>query len=358
MPLRCLDSTGQSIRAFEYSRDAWDRLVHKNRTRRHLKMPCCSAEVVMRISSRGLQFFAHKAKGDCTTATETQEHLHLKQMAVTAARACGWTADTEVDGATPSGASWKADVLAQRGKHTVAVEIQWSGQTNEETLRRQLRYNESGIRGLWLLRQPGFPVTQDLPAVCIGGSLEDGFEALIPGVLKVNAYDRNDPSRWHQTLSMKEFLVAVFDRRFQYGFPPDGEAVVSIWGTEDSCWSCGAETMLLARVEIQYGPNRPYFPLADFGEHRDLVPILLRNIPDNLGIGAITYRSSNPFGRYLCNGCAHCGAMYGHHYAVARYGEARELHHFPISLTPAWRRLIETDYGHQWSVYPRQAEPC
>ena len=121
----------------------------------------------------------HKTKGTCVYAPETEEHHYLKRAVMIAARKNGWKAQTEVKGVTPSGEEWIADVLAQKGKYKIAIEIQWSGQTNEETLRRQQRYKESGIRGLWMLRQPGFPVTRDLPAICIGGDLKEGFGNLV-----------------------------------------------------------------------------------------------------------------------------------------------------------------------------------
>ena len=166
-------------------------------------MPCCSAQVILKRSRLGTPFFAHKVLGGCTTVAETEEHLRLKAMTAAAARAHGWTAETEVAGSTPLGEEWKADVLARKGAHKVAVEIQWSGQTNEETMRRQKRYAEAGVRCLWLLRQRGFPVTRELPAACIEGGLEEGFFAVIRSI------------SGEQRLSMEEFLDAVFDKRFR-----------------------------------------------------------------------------------------------------------------------------------------------
>ena len=134
MPLRCLSPDNASIHAFELPEDRWVELAADNRKRRHLRMPCCNAQVSLRRSRRGTQFFAHKAVGSCTTAPESETHLVLKKIAVEAARAAGWSADTEVRGQTPDGEPWIADVFAEKNGKRIAVEIQWSPQTAEETM--------------------------------------------------------------------------------------------------------------------------------------------------------------------------------------------------------------------------------
>ncbi|MCK1506316.1 hypothetical protein IVB21_15655 [Bradyrhizobium sp. 18] len=131
----------------------------------------------MKTSARGLNFFAHKSRGPCRSGPEAEEHLALKLLAVAAARRAGWDCSTEARGASPSGEAWTADVLAQKGRHKIAIEVQLSSQTNEEILRRQERYRQSGVRCLWLVRQPGFPVSKDLPAACVSGDIATGFEA-------------------------------------------------------------------------------------------------------------------------------------------------------------------------------------
>lgn len=352
MPLRCIDPNGLSIHSFDLSDEHWQTLVQENRKARHLRMHCCDAEVTLKKSRRGTRFFAHKAVGSCTTAPESEAHLYLKRAAVVAARKNGWIADTEVTGTTPSGTQWIADVFAQKGKHKVAVEIQWSGQMNDETLRRQERYKEADVRGLWLLRQPGFPITHDLPAVCIGGNLEEGFTALIPSFSTMNARDRSQLSRWHQVLPMHEFLDAAFSHRFQFDVPHNADLVVSIWGAEMSCYSCGADTQVVTRIEVNFGPNKCYFSLAKLGEHAKLVPIVLGKIPRNIDLGEIKYRFSKTAGeKYLSNGCAHCNALIGDYFVFPENSVANEIQKFSVKVSPEWLKVISNFMHDTWSVY-------
>jgi hypothetical protein len=136
MPLRCVDPTGKSVHSFNLSDDAWQSLMVENREAHHLRMPCCNSPVVLKQSHLGTRFFAHRMLGVRNNCGETAVHLELKNMVVEAVRRQGWTAETEVTGQAPDGEQWRADVLAKKGNARIAVEIQWSGQTNDETLRR------------------------------------------------------------------------------------------------------------------------------------------------------------------------------------------------------------------------------
>ena len=205
MPLRCLGPDGQSVQSFDLSEAEWSALGRENLRLRQLRMPCCDASVVMKVSTRGLKFFAHKSRGPCQTAPETEAHLALKTLAVRATRRAGWTCSTEASGSSPTGETWTADVLAHKGEAKVAIEIQWSPQTNEESLYRQERYRQSGVRCLWLFRRLGFPVSKDFPAARVSGDLTTGFKVHLG---------------W-QEMPVDEFLDAVFAKRFRYGIPSE-----------------------------------------------------------------------------------------------------------------------------------------
>lgn len=357
MPLRCLDSrTGESVVAFDIVAADWQQLRARNRIDDYLRMPCCSASAVLKTSKNGVQFFAHKVQGPCQTAPETESHLQLKRMAVEAARANGWNADLEVSGLDSEGQQWTADVLASRENHKVAVEIQWSGQSPEETLARQARYKRSGIRGLWLLRQPGFPVSRELPAACIGGDIVSGFVALIPDHQRLTAADRKYLERWRQWLPMDEFLHAVFQKRFQYGLPENGRMTTTITLANLDCWhpSCKKETTIISAVTLQVGPLRFNLSVPDFTGREPLLREVALHLERRSDIGPIKARWSQTQRRaYLSNGCRHCDRLVGEHFEH----RADRLYEIKAGsadkLTPEWIEAISAvdpdDLG--WCVH-------
>ena len=209
MPLRCIDPTddNRGIHAFDLNDDEWNTLAYRNRSTRFLRMPCCNAKVILRRSGLRTQHFAHKARPkDCLSREETEHHIRLKTLAVERARIAGWEADCEVAGETPDGEKWIADALARKDGRTVAVEIQWSSQTHEETRRRQRRYADSGVRCLWLMR--------DAPSLRF-----DDEHVPLAGVLFDRAVDKDYRIRLGDGSSMNatSFLDAVFTCQFKFG---------------------------------------------------------------------------------------------------------------------------------------------
>lgn len=339
MPLRCFDPVANcDVHAFDLSPNDWQKLRADNKQRRWLRMPCCSAEVTLRTSRRGTQFFAHKAIGACTTAPETEDHLRLKRMAVEIARAHGWAAETEASGTTSSGELWRADVLARKDQHRVAVEIQWSAQTNEETMRRQVRYAASGVRCLWLMRHPGFPVDRALPAAHIGGAAEAGYTATLKTVTG------------QQVLPIEELLAAAFSKRLRFGIPIGTSGQVEIFVTALHCWSCGAEAQIISDVGVVVGPNKFRFSVSDFDGHLALFDLIRRRLPNNLQIGAVKQRFSQAQGRsYLSNGCFHCDALFGQFHEHEFWYSGVKICEFSIAIDARWLEIMRDRDG--WSVY-------
>ena len=169
-----------------------------------------------------------------------------------------------------------------------------SGDPFREILRRQQRYREAGVGSLWLLRQPSFPITRELPAALISGSPEEGFAALIPS------------DSGHQALPMREFLDAVFSKRFRFGVPVGAEATVSVRAGSLWCWSCGAETTIITGVDVAFGAHELSFTIAKLGEYAQPLQSVLSRLPSDLEVGSIKSRFNRTQSRsYVSNGCFH-----------------------------------------------------
>ena len=344
MPLRCVDlDSGRAIQAFDLSPQAWQALGAENRRRRHLRMPCCLAEVGLKRSKLGRPFFAHQTVGTCTAAAETEAHRLLKQLVVEVAREHGWEVETEVAGEAATGEPWRADVLACRGAARVALEVQWSPQTHDETLRRQERYAASGVRCLWLVRG-SFPISESLPAARILGRLETGFSASLPDIF----------GRERQRLSMREFLAAAFAKRLRYGLPPGVEAQFIVRTARLPCGRCQAWTQVLTEVEVTAGPYGASLSVSDLGRYPGLWDSVRARLPSSFPTGTIKRRYSTTQGaNVLSNGCSHCGALIGKEVEHEATNDTRMLSRYSVPLDEAWRQVIQRREGSLagWCVY-------
>lgn len=149
MPLRATVNNEIVLAPF-LSDDDWRTLKKRIKQEKlHVKIPCCGNSGYLRTSKRGMNHFVHKVRGDCTSGSETWQHLKAKYEIVLACREAGYDAITEAEGE-----GWRADVLATKGRIKIAFEIQWSPQTLETTLERQERYEKSGIRCCWFFKKP------------------------------------------------------------------------------------------------------------------------------------------------------------------------------------------------------------
>ncbi|QIG54502.1 hypothetical protein G6N82_10380 [Altererythrobacter sp. BO-6] len=361
MPLSCLDEKNNRIHAFDLTAEQWDKLKIGNRKLKNLRMPCCESLVVLKKSRRGTRFFAHSKVGRCLTADEGEEHRVLKSLAVDVARECGWSAETEVSGSTPDGEHWRADVLATKGSAMVAIEVQWSGQVNDETLRRQDRYQQSGIRGLWLLRQPGFPVSQDLPAACIGGSLDEGFHALIPyRWSRMSRSDRQAKAGWKVVTPMADFIRAALSKRLRWGRITDigASAEAQVLIAEADCEACGVITDIIVGIELDVAGEKVDVSLLDLTPHDALIEELRLHLPQSFDQSHLKVRFSRTRKeRYLSNGCLGCDRLYGDFY-LSQYREvAKVACRFPVKLAGDWLRLFQesddwADGQPEWWLIP------
>ena len=348
MPLKCRDHENRIIHSFDLSPEAWLSLGQDNRKRGHLFTACCNSPVSLKHSHLGTQFFAHKVRRACAWAPETEFHLRLKQLAIEVARENGWQAEPEVPGQTPSGEQWKADVLAQKGNLKVAIEIQWSGQTEKETYRRQEGYKQSGVRCLWLMRRCGFVPNKETPAVEIVDTPDGDFTALI---------GRSDQKT---AIPIRDLLNACFQKRFRFGVPLGIRANVSVSTGTMTCWKCRAETRIISSVDIQFGTHIRRFPVAECEKYMDLFSAILSSLSPKLKIGTIKSRYSKALEvSYLSNGCFHCDALIDNGYeheagygpVISYYGPV--ISYPEIEISERWRQAIIADGSFEfgWGIY-------
>lgn len=305
-------------------------------------MPCCLSEITLRRSSRGTQFFAHRVKGECSTVSETEAHLILKRIAVEVARRCGWDAMTEVGGVSPDGQHWIADVLAQKGRARIAIEVQWSAQTAEETHRRQAIYERSGVRALWLMRRLTVAPTVRVPAVQVSSADNDYAVTLGSG----------------QKMPAADFLVAAFEGRFRFGLPEGAVATVSADEAPAWCWKCGALTKVITEVHVDTGPERFSFSLPETGDMMKLFSPIYELLPADPLRGAIKGRYSRTQQHsYLSNGCAHCDALFGEFQSLDLDAEPTPVLSTDVRMTADWVRFLSSPDASSWgtTAFPNDA---
>lgn len=153
MPLSAMVD-GELVCAPVLAPKRWDELKG-----RQVVLQPCGHHGFPRVSRLGTQHFVHERDSGCEHS-ESAEHLHLKAVVAKAVAEAGWHAGTEV-----AGAGFIADVMACRNGSQIAFEVQRSKQTLREYQRRQQRYAEHGVRGVWLARHipAGYICSAELP---------------------------------------------------------------------------------------------------------------------------------------------------------------------------------------------------
>lgn len=222
MPLRAVGDAG-NVQAFEFDASRWAVLKQGYRAM-GLRIPCCDSPAIPKTSKLGNFFFAHERRGECTTAPESPEHLYCKGLIASAAQSAGWTVTTERPGSSPEGEDWVADVFCEKGKTRIALEVQMSPQTDEETIRRQVRYKASGVRGAWFYgpraRKSTVAFNKDTPAF--------GLPPIELGVV---------PLVQRFGIPLDEFVVALLSKRLIWTVPEYSRPHF-VEFMHDVCWAC------------------------------------------------------------------------------------------------------------------------
>lgn len=290
MPLSALIDA-EPIYAFNFAPTAWTALRSRAKD---LRFPCCDAGVVLKRSPLGTQFFAHARRGNCATAPESAEHLQAKDMIARAAIDAGWKAETEVRGKSPAGEDWVADVLVTRGTVKLAFEVQWSRQSDEETRARQARYEGSGVRAVWLMKQKDIPrPSKGLPAFLLQKT-DDGFCVAVDW----------DPF-FHfanQHYSLDRFVRGALGRQLIWR-PMAGKAVPLTWRVRRrTCEVCKAWNQIPMRGSLSEITS--VVPQQLLGKAEFLIDALLpTDFQRRYQIAKLDFA-----GEIVYESCRHCGA--------------------------------------------------
>lgn len=312
MPL-CANYGDSDVHAFDFNEDQWAALKLSYRDL-GLSMPCCGRGAIPKKSALGSHFFAHTRKGPCKTAPESAQHLYCKQLIAQAARASGWTVLTERKGYCPKGEEWITDVFCERGNAKIAFEVQMSPQTHEETLRRQRRYRDSGVRGAWFHapRKSVHRMHTDEETPCF--VLEDVEVGIAP---RVQGFPANLP----------EFVTALLSKQVTWE-APQVTRTLYVEYLSDVCWACQKPVKQVcgrSSSEDTCWWCRPT-SVAAMSEtldemHLAVLPEELRAIGLNeIGTQKIIQgkRTNWPY----CNLCIHCRAPQNNYHVIKKLREA------------------------------------
>jgi competence protein CoiA len=360
MPLKCLQD-GNSVYAFDFSGADWEALKEQNRKLRHLQMSCCGARATPKTSKLGTQFFAHAKVDGCATPAETAEHLLAKVMVAEAVKAAGWQVDTEVSGCTPSGEQWIADVMATKGRARIAVEIQWSRQSQEETRRRQERYRQSGVRGLWLMQHPTLLREEETPTFLLRyNERSREFSVQIPsGRFRPEFMGnriKDEPMYWQHNVALREFLIGSLSGRLRFAPAIGSRLAVTVFTAPVQCWKCKKVTRSI--LSLEFGVDRLFrghsklsMKIYDFDEIEGcedfLDDVFSRERLQRHGIGTIMRRYSKTEKlSYLSNGCVHCDALQGRSFDHAHWYEAKPTYSIEAELSDRWACQLFNAYDN------------
>lgn len=363
MPLKCMRD-GEAVYAFKYVDDEWTELKVENRERRCLTMSCCGAGVVLKTSKLGTRFFAHSRIGECATSPETAEHLLAKSIIAKAVQIAGWEVSTEFAKHSPAGVEWVADVMATKEHRSVAIEVQWSRQEQEETKRRQERYWRSRVRGLWLMRHPNLLVEKETPMFRLRYKEDShGFSVLMPSphfdVSFIGNHNKDDLYFWQQEIDLFTFVVGALNGRLKFAPAIDRRMPVNVKTAPVECWRCKKDTNIVIGIEFEAGKilkghSSITANIYDFEEIKECelleklfpLPLLKRH-----SVGQIKRRFSRTTGfEYLSNGCIHCDALQGRFFDHEHWHEATVAYTVEAELSDTWAsQLVDShDQIFRW----------
>lgn len=310
MPLRAR-LYGEDIFSFNYDEKSWLDLK-----KYPVSMHCCESKAILKKSKLGTLFFAHSTKGTCTSRGESPEHLYIKNLISKAAIQLGWNAYSEEQGETPEGEKWVADVFCSTGNVKLVFEIQWSPQSLDEFIRRQKKYNSSGIRAAWLYRlkrnkeysKYDIPYNHDVPVFGLKSHSPKVEDLFIPQF----------------NLSIESFIKGMLQGKLSWSPKQGQQLIAEIIPHYEYCWRCKKETGIIIGISIKDN-NGTEFAFKSFttkGIPEFIIKNLNKDILSNYKIGIIKERYSKTINKkYISNGCFHCDSLMGNHFIIDKISE-------------------------------------
>jgi len=304
LPLRARRGKGD-ILAFDYDKTSWENLK-SNYKDMGLLMPCCNAKAIPKTSKLGNHYFSHSVKSNCNSVAESQEHLYIKWLVAKAAKKSGWGVTTEWQETAPSGEKWIADVYCQKGNSKVVIEIQLSRQTKKETIARQNRYKESGVRCAWIASNTIFDTNY------IHSNKGTPFFLISKPVIgEIPVIDTFK-------VSLVNFVENLLSGKISWVEEP---WVYDIQYIEDKCWKCKKQNKQIFGYYIDVYENRAKTVPNASTILNEITDIVSNEELKDLGlntIGEFDKLKGNAPNFPFCNVCLHCGAPQNNYYLMEK----------------------------------------
>lgn len=356
MSFKCI-SGDQELLSIDFDDQEWESLRAQNRQERVLKMTCCGAEVTLRKTRLGTQYFAHAKKGSCLAGMDVAEVMLAREMIAKAARRAGWCILVEEAGTSTGENEWMVDVLANReGGKQVAFKVQWGRLPLDEVARYQALSRASGIRTLWLMRQQNIPVEKAIPAFRLGHDAEANTCVVsLPGPYYHPAFatskNSDAPTYWRQHIKLGLFVEGALEGKLRFAPQVSLTLPLDVCAAYTDCWRCKKTTGLVidlcfAASQVLQGAADVTAKIYDFDDEGRGAALLMSTLPAALlaphGIGPIKPRYSRTEGqRYLSNGCIHCDALQGRFFEHEVAYDAHPIFSVDVLFDEQWASHLE-----------------
>lgn len=335
----------KEIYSFTLNDEQWMRLKDKYKNL-SMFMPCCQTPAIPKKNKLGTQFFAHHPSSSCDFSSgESREHQLCKYLILKYLHENGWTVIPEYRGQTPNGEIWIADIYAEKNKAKIAIEIQWSAQSIEETKRRQEKYIASGIRAVWFMRttqKNKWDVldyqSYELPVFSIWLNKET-YQLTASG-----AFEGRDSYNLVE-IEFIQFFESLMKGAVQYSLKPNSIRFMQLAMNTVECWKCKRPTNLIMDINYFIHHEEKLTKIERLSieqlsqPHSELInhPELLQQYQ----YGFVIKRLSKTRGEaYLSNGCFHCDAIQGAHFAHYERDEENML----------FSKYIEVKIDHETKI--------